>query len=110
MATKVNITRMRGDTYPILLTVKKNKIAIPITGFTFKLTVSSREEPSDDTYLFQLIGTIVDALKGQAKFEPSVEDMNVLGKKYYDIQVIDASGYIYTPIKGMIEFEQDKTK
>lgn len=100
-----NITRTRGDTYPIELT-----LGADVTGGAFLLTVDPSPRPANaDNNLFQLTGTITDAAGGVVQFDVSPTDADSLGRYYYDVQMTLA-GVVYTVASGSITFVQDITK
>jgi hypothetical protein len=43
-------------------------------------------------------------------FYPTVTNVDLVGDYYYDIEVVDDSGYKHTPVEGKIKFTQDITK
>ena len=109
----IHLERMRGDTFPMQFSLNQSDgSALPITGFTFLLTVDPSEGPDNaDSNLFQLTGTIVDGPGGVVSFAPSAIESNQLpGEYYYDIQMIDASLAVRTVAKGKFTFLQDITK
>ena len=59
----VNITRARGDTYPLVFTIKSNGVPLDISGvLTMLLTVDPKKAPVDDVNnLFTLAGDVIDA-------------------------------------------------
>jgi len=105
------ITRKRGDTYPLEFTIKGDGVPLNITSCTFKLTVDSRKDPTDETTkLFTWIGSIVSAPAGTVQFLPILADVDHVGKFYFDLQMIDSAGFIITVEKDKWTFEQDITK
>lgn len=106
------IVRYRGDTWPIRMTVLEDDQPMDITGCSFTLTVDSKKSPTDDaTNLFQLTGTIEgDPVDGIVIFEPSENDVDRVGKFYYDLQVEDTSSKKRTIAKNRFTLVQDITK
>ena len=108
-----SISMYRGDKYPITFKVKdaKTKALIDLTGYTAKLTVDSRENPTDGTTkLLEVAGTIVgSATAGTLSFLVSTEAM-LVGTYYYDIQLTDPDGNIRTVKKDTFLVSQDITK
>lgn len=107
---KKDLQRKRGDTYPIKWTVTEGGKTLPIAGYTFTLSVSTQKEPDTADYEFQLDGIITDAAAGKVVFYPTETDVDRVGDFYYDIEVVDDSGYTHTPKEGKIKFTQDITK
>ena len=97
----VDISRVRGDTYPFVFTVQDSDGSpIDITGFSFTLTVDPEESPVDaSNNLFALTGSLT-AL--QADQDPA--------GYYYDLQMTDLSSDIRTIAKGAWNVVQDITK
>lgn len=110
MAERKDIKRKRGDTYPVKITIKENGKIIHITGFTGKLSVSTKQQPTAADYVFQSVGVIADEQSGKMYFPITETDANNLGDFYYDIEIMDESGYTHTPVEGKISFSQDITK
>lgn len=104
------IERRRGDTYPIPITVKKNKAGIDITGYSLKLTASTDDTGDVLSKAFDVVGVIDDVSTGKAHFPMAPADVDRVGTLYFDIQVTDNSGYIHTPVAGTMEFKNDYTK
>jgi hypothetical protein len=107
----MDIERKRGDTYPIEITVLSDGVALDITGASFLLTVDPAKEPTDATNnLCQLTGVITDAPTGAVSFTPTANQMDAVGKYFFDIQMTDASGAIRTIDAGKFVLKQDITK
>lgn len=108
-----DITRMRGDTYADEFTIKskKTKRPIDITGYTFTLTLDSRQNPTDETTkLYQLTGTIIDGPSGRVEFAPSAVQADRVGDFFYDVQMVDGATRKRTVVKAKYKFKQDITK
>lgn len=106
-----DITRKRGDTYANVLTVKRNGVAVDITGCTFTLTVDTKPTPPDtSTNVFAITGVIVDATAGRVGFSPSESQSDRVGTFFYDVQMIDTAGKKRTIKEGKYIFKQDITK
>lgn len=105
----------RGDTYPLELTIrnKATKAVIPLSGYSFKMTVDTLENPPDDsTKLFEVTGVLdSEPTTGKVSFTPTVENTNqTIGTYYYDVQMTDPSGHIRTIVKDLFKIVQDITK
>jgi hypothetical protein len=108
-----DIERKRGDTYAdeFVLTSKKTKLPINITGYTFLLTVDPEKAPLNSANnVFQLAGTIVDAAAGRVSFAPDATQSDRVGTFYYDVQMVDATGKKRTIAEGKYKLTQDITK
>ncbi|MDX2342774.1 MAG: hypothetical protein QNL26_02895 [Acidimicrobiia bacterium] len=113
MATKRKILRHRGDTFPIVIFLKKTDgTAFDVTGYTFKLTVSNSEaapESADD--LFSSVGSISDAAGGEVSFPIVAEKVAATGKHWHDIEMTKTSDSTIRTIQdGAFELEQDVSK
>lgn len=108
-----DIVRMRGDTYSDEWTLKDKSTGapLPIAGYTFLMTVSSKKDPKPaDAFEYQVIGIILDPNAGRVEFVPTLNDVNRIGTYYYDIQMIDTIGRKRTIVKATYMFTQDLTK
>lgn len=106
------IQRFRGDTAPdVFNPTDDDGNFLDPTGFTFKLSIDSREEPTDtSTQLLQLIGVLVGS-PITIQFTPTIVEADIVpGDYFYDFQTIDGGGRIKTSIKDDYEILQDITK
>ncbi len=86
-------------------------VVIDITGFTFRLTVNTDQDPAPGTELFTVVGVITDATNGRVAFAPTITDTDQTpGEYFYDVEQTDAGGLISTIIKGICEIVQDISK
>lgn len=101
----------RGDSPVIPITVFSNGSVLPITGYTFTLTVNASDDPDDDTgALFQIAGTIVDGPNGRVDFQPSTGDLTQTPDVYnYDVQMV-GGGSTRTILKGAFTIDPDITR
>lgn len=109
----MQIERTRGDTIPDVFTITnpKTRMAVNISGCSFKLTVSSVPDPVDaTTQAYQIVGVITDAAKGVVEFAPSADQTNLIGYYYFDVEMTDSYGKILTLVKDTYMFNQDITK
>jgi hypothetical protein len=109
-----NISRSRGDTYPVALDLKDEDsgqpYAIP-SGSTFLLTVSEISLPDDASeQVFQSAGEVFNASLGMVRFPISAEAADILGTFYHDIQMTSQAGLIRTVDRGQYVVKQDITK
>ncbi len=105
----VTLTRKRGDTKSIGMTLKDSDGAvIDVTGYTFSLSVNSDEEPLNTANeLFTSVGTIVDGPNGKISFPVSVSDADNVGEFFYDAQLIDTATEKLTFLRGSFLMTQD---
>lgn len=109
------ITRYRGDTKPFKFVRTVDGEVVDITDRTYKLTVSSLQNPSAaeavGAQIFQVNGVITDAAAGEFEFRPTAEQTDVdPGKYYFDVEETDEDDYIETIEKDKMTFKQDITK
>ena len=95
------ITRFRGDTYPLIITLKENGVAVDLTGATVRMTIGL-----DSSVLCDAV--ITDETGGVAQFNFDESHVGSVGIFSYDIQVI-SGGYITTYVKDEFELIQDVT-
>ena len=104
------ITVYRGDSYPLVY-VLRNKttgLAINITDYTFKLTVSSEKDPVDESSKkFSVDSVIVSATEGRFSFLPTEANNSEVGKFFFDIQMTTALGHKKTIAKDKYIISQD---
>jgi len=108
----------RGDSYPLELTIKNKAsgLVINLTGYTFKFTVNSEQNPVDSTNeLFQVAGVVdpdQDTNTGKVTFTPEIEDTATasISTYYYDIELSYSIGRPRTIKKDKFKILQDITK
>lgn len=113
MAVSTSITMFRGDSYPIIINVRQNGVAMDLTDCTFKMTVDSLQNPPDDTtLLFELIGALsATPTDGTVEFTPTTTNTDLdVGKYYYDVEMTDSEGNIRTILKSTFSIQMDITK
>ena len=114
------IARKRGDTAPDKITVLDPEAATPgtpldVTGFAFKLTVNTEQDPDPGppigTELVSINGTLTDPVNGVVEFPWSAGEADQDPEEYfYDIEQTDVAGKILTIAKERYIFQQDVTK
>lgn len=105
MAQVTPLTRRKGDTFPIDVTVTdSNGVAIDITGNTFSLDVTAENDPNDVAYIMQLTGSIVVAADGTVTFPVSGAQSLLVGSYYYVIRQT-AAGEVTTILEGSFDIE-----
>jgi hypothetical protein len=77
-------------------------IALQASGDTFNTGVSSQ--------VFQIVATIVSAPGGTASFPFTAAEADFVGTYWFDVQLTDSSGKVFTLMKGRIFYQQDITK
>lgn len=96
------IKRYRGDTYPIIATLKENSIPVDLTNSTVKLTIGYNIPVT-------IIGNITDATNGVVQFEFGAAEVAVVGRFKYDIQA-ETGSYVTTYVKDNFILTDDITK
>ena len=107
------VTRYRGDTSADqFIITDSDGTEINISGYTFKLTISSKQAPSSTEGLLATVsGVIASAAGGLVEFVFSTAQADQTpGVYYYDVQMIDTNNRIQTLAKDYYEFTQDITK
>ena len=113
------IARKRGDTAPdkIFVLDPETSPAVPldVTGFTYKMTVNTEEDPDPGppigTELVSITGTITDGPNGEVEFPWTPTDADQAPEEYfYDIEQTDTAGKILTIAKERYIIQQDVTK
>jgi hypothetical protein len=85
---------------------------VDISGFSFKLTVNSERDPTDQVNeQFSITGVIGNPTGGLVSFAPTTTNTNITpGTYFYDIEQTDGASAIKTLIKGKALIVQDITK
>jgi hypothetical protein len=103
----------RGDDYTLSVEVKDaDGNAYDLTGCTLFHTVKENESDSDDDAVIKSdVTTHTDPTNGESEIDVPDTDTDDLtpGDYYYDVQLKDASGNIYTLEKGVMTVEYDVT-
>jgi len=103
MAANSNtIKRFRGDTYPLVVTLKENGTPVNLTTATVVLTIAM-----DPNVTVPAVKT--DAAGGKVQFNFTAGMVSDAGRYEYDIQVTDG-GIITTFVKDAFELIDDVTK
>lgn len=113
--TEVDITRVRGDDYPLQVALTdEDDAAIDIDTFTFNWTVDTIEDPADElTQVFKVAGEIVvPATDGVVEFPPTPAQMDLDPDTdyFYEISQVDTGPFKRTIMRGKLIIEQDKDK
>ena len=109
----IELCRRRGDSFADKFIIKDAAgVPINITGYSFLLTVDISPAPIDSANnLFQLVGTITDAVNGAVEFAPTPAQADQTPSTYFhDIQQTDAGSLIRTIAVGNYIITQDVTK
>lgn len=109
------ISRTRGDTAPDKFKLVENGVAVDISvGYSFRMTVSSEKNPDAvsiiTSKLYHVDAVITGGPAGEYEFRPSSSNTDLLGKKFYDIEMTYGGGFKKTIRKDEYVFTQDITK
>lgn len=110
---RIDLYRTRGDTYPEDFTfLNGNGAAQSITGCTFRLSVDTLQNPpNSSTNITTIAGSILVAAAGTFRFIPNATLIALaIGEYWFDVEMTDANGYVWTIIKGRYVVEQDISK
>mgnify|MGYP000026362679 CR=1 FL=1 len=95
------IQRFRGDTYPLIVTLKENGSAVDLTTATVRMTIGL-DTPSTIT------ATATNAAGGEVRFDFTQTEVGTAGRFSYDIEVTDGS-IVTTYVKDIFELIEDVT-
>lgn len=119
--TECDIEKRRGDTKDISIRLRDSSgNNLDVTGYTALFTINTSKAPDPDaspavgTQIFQATGTPNSpGTDGVLRFDfnnfggsPYVP----VGSYFYDVQITDVSGEIFTPLIGKFKVVQDITK
>jgi hypothetical protein len=119
--TECDIEKRRGDTKDISIRLRDSSgNNLNVAGYTALLTINTSKAPDPDTSpevgveVFQATGTPNSpGTDGVIRFDfinfggsPYVS----VGNYFYDVQITDVSGEIFTPLIGKFKVVQDITK
>jgi hypothetical protein len=95
------IVRRRGDTKSDLVVITKESDGLPfdITGYTFVMYITTDKAPDNfgTNLLYQVPGTIVDALAGKVEFVPTtLQATQPDGSYFYEIKMTSGDGRVAT--------------
>ena len=78
----------RGDTSLIICTIKRNRVALDLTGYNIIMTVKEKYADPDASILFTATGTIPQPATGVGYISLSESNTDREDKKYvYDIKI-----------------------
>ena len=120
--TECDVERRRGDTKTFSIRLKDSSgNPLDVSGYTALLTLNTDKAPDIDaspvvgTQVFQAVGVqasspgtdgVLSFPMAQFAASPYVD----VGSYFYDVQVTDAAGEIFTPLIGKFKVVQDITK
>ena len=108
----IDITRLRGDTFPIVFLVTSGGTPVNITGWTFTLTIDPSDAPADaGSNVLALTGVLTDPTGGEVTFTMTALEADIAPGAYnYDVQGVDGAGVIRTFGVAKFIIDQDITK
>lgn len=119
--TECDIEKRRGDTKDISIRLRDSAgVVLDVSGYTSLLTINTSKTPDIDsspqvgTEVFQTSGVPNSpgtdgilrfdfALFGGSPYIP-------VGPYFYDVQITDSAGEVFTPLIGKFTVKQDITK
>ncbi|MCK5494771.1 MAG: hypothetical protein KAI41_02310 [Hyphomicrobiaceae bacterium] len=112
------IERKRGDTAPDKITVldaEANNAPLDNTGFAYRMTINTEKDPDPAAPILgsELVQTsgAPGGVDGTVSFPFSpVQADQVPGTYWYDIEQVDAGGFVKTIAKNQYIFHMDITK
>lgn len=119
--TECDIEKRRGDTKDISILLKDSSgVALDVSGYTALLTINTSKTPDISaspevgTEKFQAVGAPNSpGTDGVLRFDFDAfggSPYVVVGNYFYDVQITDTDGEIFTPLIGKFTVKQDITK
>jgi len=103
MMTRLNLSRFRGDTFPIKCTLKDSEgNPIDITGASI---VFGYKDSAGN--VVQIPGDILDAVNGVFHIVPTDVSVADIGTFPFDIQMVTQEGYKITLVNGTLRLSPD---
>lgn len=105
---------VRGDDWNIKFQVTSGGFPVDITGFSYKMTLKAKKEDPDPGAV-QLSGSSLVPAEAQEgvlfmKAARAATDSITPGNYNYDLQQIDAQGYVKTLLIGKVRVVADITR
>jgi hypothetical protein len=98
-----NLTRVQGDDTPFRWLSKVNGVAVPNSGYAYKMEGSPISEPADETDQ-QFAMTYTGTGDGVISMSPSAEEVDHVGTIFYHVRQTDGASKTRTIIAGKITF------
>lgn len=119
--TECDIEKRRGDTKDLQIRLTSDGVNVDVNGYTALLTINTSKtpdlssSPEVGTEIFQSTGVPANspATDGILRFDFDAfggSPYVVVGNYFYDVQITDAAGEIFTPLIGKFTVKQDITK
>lgn len=96
-----DIKRYRGDTYPLIVAIKENKVPVDLSKSTVTMTI-------DVLPPVRITGNVTEPLDGKVRFNFDERSVGKAGKFNYNIQVNDGN-YTTTYVKALFVLMKDIT-
>lgn len=111
MADSTTIEIKRNNDRNYLTTVKKDNVAVDITGWSIRMTVKKNQNDSDDDAIIDSLATITDADEGEATIAILASDTadKEVGPYYYDVLAVDDQGKRQSSRTGIFDLQQEIT-
>lgn len=101
ITTKQDFTRIKGDSYPIKISLKNKTDPLDITGATITLKIQR------GSTIDSISATITDAANGVAEFSFTTSTFADAGNYKYEIELLTSGGVLYTVANGTFKIQQD---
>lgn len=119
--TECDIERRRGDTKTIVIRLTTDGSPVDVTGYTATLTINTVKAPNIDVspvegqQIFQAVGAALSSPGTDGKIAFPMAQFAAspyvpVGSYFYDVQITDVAGEIFTPLIGKFKVVQDITK
>lgn len=108
----MQIKRVRGDSNPLKITLENMEgNPVDLTGSTVFFTVKRNMQDTDANALIaKSTTTHTSAVDGETQITLTTTDTDITGTFYYDVQVKNSDGEIFSVIADKIIFVDDVTK
>ena len=115
MPSSVNLTMVRGDTFPFVATIQHNNVALNLTGAQVRFLAKWKYEDADvDAVINLVVGsgiTITDAIAGQVEvIVPATATTSLPARVvdlFYDLQATTSTNNVYTAMIGKLRVNPD---
>ena len=90
------VTRFQGDTYPIIINIRRGNAPFDLTGSVITLSVGKHVPPKQGDVVETMVATSVD--NSSATFVITANIANLATGDYFgELEITDTNNYIWTP-------------
>ena len=94
----LTVTRIQGDTYPVVFNIRRGNAPFDLTGSTVALKVSPNLPPKAGDTVESMNATALNV--SQATFAVTSNIANLTPGDYYaEVEITDTDAYVWTPIQ-----------